>query len=202
MIDQETLVWRDVRAIVRGDISHRKGWKPSEVAPSAIGEHLKGEAEELIEAIASGDRDHTVEELSDVYNCVLHLAVHLGLTLNDLEAKADEKLRLRFPAFGEQADSLPSDGVLAFAYAVPIAGTNGREVLKIERTSYDAQDTWAIRYQGFRMSRSGKLGYEPTNSSKTDRYIRSHTFTLAEARPIAERLASRGSDGIHDAYSA
>lgn len=53
-------------------------------------------------------------------------------------------------------------------------------------------DTWAIRDQfGRRLSRTRRFDDEPSNSSKTPTFIERHTFTLAEALPIAEEVAAK-----------
>lgn len=60
--------------------------------------------------------------------------------------------------------------------------------LNIERVD-ESKDLWAIRSLGVRYSRSGKPGYEPIPSSRTEYYKKSHSFTFEEAVALAKKLA-------------
>lgn len=47
---------------------------------------------------------------------------------------------------------------------------------------------WAIIRCGFRLSRKGQLDYEPMPSSRTESWIKKHTFSLKEARTKVKKL--------------
>ncbi len=84
------------------------------------------------------------------------------------------------------------------AYSFPIDVDEENPPLTVSRSGYAAEDAWAIRHTGFRLGRDERFDYEPTNSSRTDEFIASHTFTLAEALPIAARIATLGRAGISE----
>lgn len=108
-----------VRKINELDIPHRKGWKPSDRGSLPTLESLRGEVDELDEALddlrafaappapwSAAERylrDHAREEVADVFVCTLQIAFQLGMSFEALDAEAVRKLRLRFIG----ADAIP-----------------------------------------------------------------------------------------------
>jgi len=96
---------------------------------------------------------------------------------------------------------MSSDGIERYAgfvsaYSFPIDANEEYPPITVSRSGYAGEDTWAIRHTGFRLGRDERFDHEPQNSSRTDEFITGHTFTLAEALPIATRIAALGRDGI------
>lgn len=51
------------------------------------------------------------------------------------------------------------------------------------------QPNWAVTYgYSCRANRRGKLSFESGPSSRTERYIKSHSFTLEEAEKVAKKV--------------
>jgi hypothetical protein len=88
----------------------------------------------------------------------------------------------------EQADQIAKYAKNASRYSFHVDEDDND--ITVSRTSLGG-DAWAIR-DGFerRLSRARMFTMEPRNSYKTDKYIADHTFSLAEALPIAEEVAA------------
>jgi hypothetical protein len=50
---------------------------------------------------------------------------------------------------------------------------------------------WAIMKHNFRLSRKGELDYEPMPSSRTETWIKNHTFSLEEAKKKVKELIKK-----------
>lgn len=94
---------RTIAEINRRDLTHRRGWRFSEYVGRRIAlDHLRDEVDELdavLDAVHAGDaqaRAQAIDELGDVFGCVLQAAYRLGLSFAELDEAADRKLRLRF----------------------------------------------------------------------------------------------------------
>jgi len=76
---------------------------------------------------------------------------------------------------------LPRDNIEHMVWAVEVANCGPRLADKPDRC-------WAIRSMSRCLSRRGEWVYEPLPSSRTDRWIRGHRFTEAEALKRAREV--------------
>jgi hypothetical protein len=81
-------------------------------------------------------------------------------------------------------------------YSFLVAG-QAREYLHVERTSFDA-DAWAIRWSGRRLNKRGAFPIEPSNSSRSDHYLATHTFPRDQALELAASIAADGETALYD----
>lgn len=88
--------WETVEEILRDDVPHRKGWKPSTRTLLDVHASMRDEVDELRDEIIVGGRAGTVEELADAQATIYHMAQKLCLTREQLDAEVERKLRLRF----------------------------------------------------------------------------------------------------------
>lgn len=105
-----------VDEIIKRDLLHRKGTRPSEWVLAEVAKHLRNELDELFDEICviaafeavNNKREIKIAregaryEVADIYCVALHLARRLDMSFEDLEAKAIEKMQLRF----ENADQV------------------------------------------------------------------------------------------------
>lgn len=82
--------WAEVERLVETGAVHRKGFRLSEVKPQFILEHAQ---DELIELMNSPD---DIDELADLFGCLIHYAVKKDWSEADLEAAILKKLEMRF----------------------------------------------------------------------------------------------------------
>jgi hypothetical protein len=98
--------WDLVAAYVAADAANRNG-KGYSLGRLSARDVLAYAAEELRELEGA---PHDVEEMADLFGCLLHYCQKMGWTLPTVEAVLAEKLRLRFgppPAPPRQASSRP-----------------------------------------------------------------------------------------------
>ncbi len=50
-------------------------------------------------------------------------------------------------------------------------------------------NAWAVRFHGRRVSIAGAISMEPTPSSRSEAYLKSHTFSRDAAIAMAQRIA-------------
>lgn len=70
---------------------HRKGYVIGEASEETMLDHAQEELNELRETLPNPD----IEELADVFGCLVHLAVREGWTMEEVEQAMLKKLALR-----------------------------------------------------------------------------------------------------------
>lgn len=105
----------------------------------------------------------------------------------DVVAAVKERIR---PALAVQADDAAQNvsGYTFFGPPSPYEGELPRR-FRAERMRWDA-DAWAVYDdRAWRLSANGKFEMEPQSSSRTEAYLRKHTFTKDEAVRLARAAA-------------
>lgn len=84
---------KKIRRLIKANAVHRKGFTLASLSSSEILEHAEREMRELQTAWA----DNQLEELADVFGCLIHFAIRRKFTAKQIEERLLEKLKLRFP---------------------------------------------------------------------------------------------------------
>jgi hypothetical protein len=84
------LAYRETKRLHDENAPHRKGWRLGSAAPDLVIKHAGKELEELERS------PNNVEELADVFGCLLIYAVKKGWSMEDLECTVLRKMWMRF----------------------------------------------------------------------------------------------------------
>ena len=80
--------------------------------------------------------------------------------------------------------ALPRDHVDFITFAITVAWRGSMFADRLDQC-------WAVVRAGKCLNRRGEWDYEPSPSSRTDRWIKGHRFTLEKALELARKAAPR-----------
>ena len=86
-----TIVWELIKRMDTEKYRHRQGFLLRDASAQMMLDHARDEITELEETLAAPD----VEELADVFGCLIHFAVRQGWSMADVAKALEEKLKAR-----------------------------------------------------------------------------------------------------------
>lgn len=102
--------WYRIARMIEDDAAHRtKGFRLGQMDDDFILTHAKDEVTELILAKTDAER---LDELADVFGCLIHYAIRKGWTEEMVESALEDKLTQRFEWKGLLTDLKPGDVVM------------------------------------------------------------------------------------------
>ena len=87
--------WNTVESAENHNVRHRKGFTMRGATLQVMTDHAREELDELDKAHNSNDPDSELDELADVFGCLIHYAVRKGWSMKEVEDALLRKLFLR-----------------------------------------------------------------------------------------------------------